>query len=63
MYVCVRVSDPLELELQTVLSCHVGTEHGPTGSLEEQLVLLTALSCELVLATCISDPPLIKSIL
>jgi hypothetical protein len=25
MYVCVRVSDPLELELQTIVSYHVGT--------------------------------------
>ena len=24
MYVCVRVLDPLELELKTVVSCHVG---------------------------------------
>jgi hypothetical protein len=24
MYVCVRMLDPLELELQTVVSCHVG---------------------------------------
>jgi hypothetical protein len=24
MYVYVKVSDPLELELQTVVSCHVG---------------------------------------
>jgi len=24
LYVCVRVSDPLELELQTVVSYHVG---------------------------------------
>ena len=24
MYVCVRVSDPLGQELQTVVSCHVG---------------------------------------
>jgi hypothetical protein len=24
MYVCVRASDPLELELQTAVSCHVG---------------------------------------
>jgi hypothetical protein len=23
MYVCVRIPDPLELELQTVVSCHV----------------------------------------
>ena len=23
MYICVRVLDPLELELQTVVSCHV----------------------------------------
>jgi len=33
---CVRVWDPLELELQTVVSCHVGA-----GPREEQPVLLT----------------------
>ena len=27
MHVCVRVSDPLELELQTVVSCHVGARN------------------------------------
>ena len=27
IYVCVRVSDPLELELQTVVSCHVSAEN------------------------------------
>ena len=26
MHVCVRVLNPLELELQTVVSCHVGAE-------------------------------------
>ena len=27
IYVCVRVADPLELELQTVVSYHVGAEN------------------------------------
>ena len=27
-HVCVRVSDILELELQTVVSCHVGARNG-----------------------------------
>ena len=36
--VCMSVSDALELELQTVGSCHVGAP----GSLEEQSVLSTA---------------------
>lgn len=27
MYVCVRVSNPLELELQTLVSCHVGNRN------------------------------------
>lgn len=31
MHVCVRVSDPLKLELLTVVSCHVGTEPGSSG--------------------------------
>lgn len=38
MYVCVKVSHPLALELQTVVSCHVDLNMGP---LEEQPVLLT----------------------
>jgi hypothetical protein len=41
MYVCVRVSYPLELELQTVVSCYVCWILNP-GPLEEQPVLLTA---------------------
>lgn len=36
MYACVGVSDPLGLELQTLVSCHVGA-----GFLEEKPVLLT----------------------
>jgi hypothetical protein len=36
-----RALDPLELELQMVISCHVGAETELT-SLEEQLVLLTS---------------------
>ena len=40
MYIlCMRLLDPLELELQTVVSCHLGA--GNPGSLEEQTVLLT----------------------
>jgi hypothetical protein len=27
IYVCLRVSDSLELELQTVVSCHVGVRN------------------------------------
>ena len=38
MYVCVRVLDPLELEIQTVVSCHVGARELNPGSLEEQPV-------------------------
>ena len=41
MYVCVRASDPLEWELQTVVSCHVCGELNPV-LLEEQPVLLNA---------------------
>jgi hypothetical protein len=26
MYICVRESDPLELDLETVMNCHVGAE-------------------------------------
>ena len=37
----IRVSDPLELELQTVVSCHVDAEELNPGPLEEQSVLLT----------------------
>ena len=36
MYVCVRMLEPLELELQTVMSCQVGAP----GPLEEQPGLL-----------------------
>ena len=36
MCIGVKVSDPLQLDLQTVVSCHVGA-----GPLEEQSVLLT----------------------
>lgn len=51
MYVCVRVSQALELELQTVVSCHLGCwELGP-GPLEEQLMLL------------ITEPPLPHNVL
>ena len=35
-YICMRVSDTLELELQTLVSCRVGA-----GLLEEQSVFLT----------------------
>jgi hypothetical protein len=42
MFVCVRVSDPLELELQTVASCHMDAGNWTLGPLEEQPVLLTA---------------------
>jgi hypothetical protein len=42
MYVYVRVSDPLELELHTVVNCRVGAGNWVNpGSLEEQPVLLT----------------------
>lgn len=41
IYVCVRVSDSLELRLQTVVSHPVGTENWTLGFLEEQPVLLT----------------------
>ena len=41
VYVCTRVSGPLELELQTVVSCHVGTWNW-TWILKEKPVLLTA---------------------
>jgi hypothetical protein len=27
MFICVSVLDPVELELQTVMSCHVGAEN------------------------------------
>jgi hypothetical protein len=37
MYIGVRLSDPLELKLQTVESCHMGTGNR-TQVLEEQLV-------------------------
>lgn len=39
MYVQMSVSDPLELEIQTAVSCHMCWDPGP---LEGQLVLLTA---------------------
>jgi hypothetical protein len=43
IYVWVRVLDPLELELQTVASCHVGAgTWTPDRPLEEQLVLIFA---------------------
>lgn len=35
MYVCERVLEPLGLELQTVLSCHVGVGNLNLGPLEE----------------------------
>ena len=38
MCVCVKVLDPLELELQTVASCYVVLDLGP---LEEQQMLIT----------------------
>jgi hypothetical protein len=37
MHICMRVSEPLELELQIAMGCYVGA-----GPLEEQPVLLTA---------------------
>jgi hypothetical protein len=36
MYVCVRVLEPVQVELEIVVSCHVGS-----GPLEEQSVPLT----------------------
>jgi hypothetical protein len=41
MFVCVRMSDTLELELQSIVSCHVGDWELNPGPLEEQPVLLT----------------------
>lgn len=40
MYIYVKVSDPLNLESQAAMSCHVGA--GNPGPLEELPVLLTA---------------------
>lgn len=37
-----KVPDPLDLELQSVLSCHVGAKVQSWVPLQEQLVLLTA---------------------
>jgi hypothetical protein len=45
MYVCVRVSDPLQWELQTVVSQHVGSGNMNLGPLEEQPVFLTPEPC------------------
>ena len=54
-YVCVRVPDSLELELQTVVSCHVGAGNRTNpGPLEEQSVPLTtefSLQTPVVLTT------------
>jgi len=36
-----RVLDPLELELQIVVSCHVGAGNLSPGTVEEQPVFLT----------------------
>ena len=41
IHVCVRVPDTLELELQTVVSSHVGARNMNSGPLEEQPLLLT----------------------
>lgn len=41
LYVCRRVSDPLELELHTVVICHVDASNLTRCHLEEQLLLLT----------------------
>ena len=41
MYVCVRVSEALELELETVVSCHHGRWGLILGPLEEWQVFLT----------------------
>ena len=41
MYVCVRVSDPLEMELQRVVSYHMGVGKLHWGPLEEHPVLST----------------------
>ena len=39
MYACVKVSDPLELELQTVVNCHVGAgSSGRAASARNQSV-------------------------
>ena len=45
MYVCVRVSDSLELELQTIVSYHVGAGSLNLGPLEELSVFLTTELC------------------
>ena len=42
MYIHMKVLDPLELELQTVVSCHVGAEELNLSPLEEQS---NALNC------------------
>ena len=42
MYVSVKMSDPLELELQTVVICHVDAGKWDPDPREEQPVLLTA---------------------
>ena len=41
MYVCVKMLDPLELELQAVVNCHVGAGYTNRGPLEEQPAFLT----------------------
>lgn len=40
-----RVMDPLRLELQTVMRCHVGAENG-TWILEQQMLLTTEQSLQ-----------------
>ena len=42
MYICVRMLDPLELELQTGVSCHVGAGNWTWILWQEKPVLLTA---------------------
>jgi hypothetical protein len=42
--VCVRVLGPMELELQTAVSCPCGCQKSNLGPLENQLALLTTKS-------------------